>query len=307
MKITKDFIKKNIVSLLILFAIFILIMLNIFNTSSKEEISLNTLKDYANELRSKGLYLQAIDAYKQYLKNTHLSKKISANVHYFIGDIYKENLKDFDKALAHFIKIKYIHPDSPLLNNINQKIITCLENSGRSREAQIALQETTALNGKKNKNLQTPIAKIDSDIITLADFNHWINELPEEIKKNYKSSIQKKELFRQYIGQELMYRMALRKGFQNDPYILKKSFEIKKNLMAQKLMQEELLSKIKITMKDIELYYKANKDKYKKPLNQIINIVQQDIMQEKVQEKSQELLSKMIKANSVQIFDDNIR
>jgi len=192
------------------------------------------------------------------------------------------------------------------MNNINQKIVECLENSGRSRQAQLALEESTALNKSRTKESATILAKIDNDIISLADFNAWFDQLPDNIKTEYASKSKKKELLQQYIGQELMYRLALRKGFQNDPEILKKSFDVKKNLMAQKVIQEELYSQIKITPQEIELYYNAHKDRYKKPLNQMIPIVQNDLLQEKMQEKSQELLSKMIKANSVQIFDDNL-
>ncbi len=304
----KDFIKKNFFNLIILAFLIIVLFFIIFRPPGTEELSYNDIKEYANELRSKGLYKQAIESYKQFLKNTSISKKTRANIHYFIGEIYRDNLKDFDKALAHFIKIKYIFPETPLMNNINQKIIECLENSGRSREAQLALEESTALNKRSGtKETSVVLAKIDNDIITLADFNSWYDELPDNIKKEFATRNKKKELFRQYISQELMYRLALRKGFQNDPDIIKKNFEIKKNLMAQKILQEELLSQIKITPKEIELYYNAHKDRYKKPLNQAAQLVQQDLMQEKIQEKSQELLIKMIKANSVQIFDDNIK
>jgi len=301
-----NFIKKNLLLLINSALLLIIIALLLFPSSGANQMSFSKIKEYANELRSKGLFLQAIESYKQFLKNTSISKKTRSNLHYFIGEIYRDNLKDFDKALAHFIKIKYINPTTPLMNNINQKIVECLENSGRSRQAQLALEESTALNKSRTKESATILAKIDNDIISLADFNAWFDQLPDNIKTEYASKSKKKELLQQYIGQELMYRLALRKGFQNDPEILKKSFDVKKNLMAQKVIQEELYSQIKITPQEIELYYNAHKDRYKKPLNQMIPIVQNDLLQEKMQEKSQELLSKMIKANSVQIFDDNL-
>ena len=104
-----------------------------------------------------------------------------------------------------------------------------------------------------------------------------------------------------------MYRMALRKSYQNDPDIIKKSFEIKKSLMIQKLMQSELLNKVQINQNDLTTYYNANKNKYKQPLSAIKDQVYQDIMREKIQEKSQEMLQKMIQANDVQIYDGNFK
>lgn len=304
----KQYILQNYLKLIIIFLLIALLTILLFTRTNKTELSFQNIKNYANELRSKSLYLQAIEAYKEYLKNAQMSKKIRANIHYFIGEIYKDNLKDFDKALSHYIKIKYIDPSTSLMQTINQNIVNCLENSGRGREAQLALKEATMLNNKNQTSDEKQIiAKIDSDIITLKDFNTWFDQFPMQIRKEYSSPLKKKEMLHQFIAQELFYRKAMRKGYQNDPDIIKKSYEIKKSLMTQKLMQEELLGKINITMKDMELYYRANRQKYKKPLQEISNIVQQDLMQEKVQEKSQELLSQMIKANSVQIFDGNLR
>jgi len=58
----------------------------------------------------------------------------------------------------------------------------------------------------------------------------------------------------------------------------------------------------------LELYYKANKSKYKnKPFVSVMQQVYNDMMQEKIQEKSQELLQEMIKANKVEVFDGNIK
>ncbi len=289
--------------------VIVLLILNLFIKPSTfvSEISFEKLKDYANELKNKGLYVPAIEAYKNYLKNHQISKRVRANIHYIIAEIYRENLKDFDNALAHYIKIKYIDKNTPLMQNINQKIVECLENSGRYREAQLALESSTLIGSKKAKPTDTIVAKIDSDIITLNDFQQWYDRLPDEIKKKYASHQSKKELLRQYIGEELLYRMAMRKGYQNDPEILKQTFEIKKNLMMQKLLQEELTGKINITPNDLKLYYKANKEKYKnKPFEAVSQQVYNDLMQEKIQEQSQQLLKKMIQANKVEIFDGNL-
>ncbi len=297
---------------LIIFGIvvIILLILNLFLKPSPyfSETSFETLKEYANDLKNKGLYLQAINAYKEYLKNPRLSRRVRANIHYIIAEIYRDNLKDFDNALAHYIKIKYIDENSPLTQNVNQKIVECLENSGRSREAQLALESSTLMGKKKVSQSDVIIAKIDSDLITLNEFNQWYDRLPDEIKKQYPGQDGKRKLLQQFIGEELLYRMAMRKGYQNDPQILKQTFEIKKNLMMQKLLQEELRGKINITQNDLKLYYKANKEKYEnKPFEMVSQQVYNDLLREKMEEQSQKLLEKMIKANRVEIFGGNIR
>ncbi len=310
MDIKKIFKEKiiEIINLIITLVLFIIVIIKL-PSPNKGKLSSSDIKELANDLKSKGLYQQAIEVYKEFLKNSSVSKRIRSNINYMIANIYEEYLKDFDNALLYYYKSKLIYPSTPLLNNINQKIVKCLENSGRSREAQLALEESTLLNNKDNKKKETSVivAKIDNDIITLDDFNRWYEGLPDEIKAKYNSREKKKELLHQFIGQELMYRMALRKGYQNNPDILKKAFEIKKNLMIQKLMQDELLNKIKISKNDIELYYKANKNKYKAPLSRVYKEVYNDLMQEKISEESQQLLQRMINANKVVIFDGNIK
>jgi len=303
----KEFLKQNIVNLTTCVLVIVFSLLILFSLPQQNELSFSEIKEYANELRDKGLYQDAIDAYKEFLKDKTLNKKIRSNIHYFIAEIYRDNLKNFDKALSHYIKIKYIYPDTPLLNNINQKIVECLENSGRSREAQLALQESTSINQKQSTpDSKIILAKIDNDFITLQDFNTWFSHLPLELQKKYHTKQEKKKLLYQYINQELLYRRALRKGLQNDPEISKTLFEIKKNLMAQKLIQQEF-GNIKVSDNEIELYYKANKEKYKKPLSQVYQQVKTDLLEEKIQEKSQEIMQKMLKANALKIFEDNLK
>ncbi len=303
------FIKENILAFInILISIILLVILIAKSNNHNSHLSEKDLIELANNLKSKGLYSQAIDAYKEFLQNSSINKKKEANINYMIAELYREYLKDFENALYYYYKSKLIYPDTPLLNNINQKIVECLENSGHSREAQLALEESTLLTGKnKIKKGDIIVAKIDKDIITLNEFNKWFDNLPADIRKNYNTPAKKKEILRQFIAQELMYRKALRKGYQNNPDVLKKSFEIKKNLMIQKLMSDELFNKIKITQSDVELYYKANKDKYKQPLNQIYQQVYNDLLQERIQEESQKMLGDMIRANQVQIFDGNVK
>ncbi len=305
----KNFIKSNFLILINILLSFVLLILILGKSNSGGSyMSISDLQDFANDLKSKGLYSQAIIAYKEFLKNSNINKKRRANINYMIADIYREYLKDFENALYYFYKSKLIYPDSPLINNINQKIVECLENSGRSREAQLALEDSTLLTDKnKTKKGQIIVAKIDKNVITLDEFNKWYDELPQEIKSKYYTREKKKELLKQYVAQELMYRMALRKGYQNRPDVLQKSFEVKKNIMIQKLMSDELLNRIKITRNDVEFFYKANKDKYKKPLMQIYQQVYNDLMQQKVQEESRQMLEKMVQANQVQIFDGNLK
>jgi len=79
-------------------------------------------------------------------------------------------------------------------------------------------------------------------------------------------------------------------------------------LMLQKVLNEELKSKINITENDLKLYYQANKSKYNnKPFNEVVQNIYNDLLQLKIEEQSKILFEKLLKANRVEIFDGNIK
>jgi len=44
-----------------------------------------------------------------------------------LSDIYFERLKNYEKALAYYIRVKYVHPKDELKRSVDKKIVACLE------------------------------------------------------------------------------------------------------------------------------------------------------------------------------------
>ena len=87
----------------------------------------------------------------------------------------------------------------------------------------------------------------------------------QEIIDGLKSKDQKIEFLRNYIVQELLYDSAKRKGLDKDKEVREGILMAEKSLMAQKLLQQEIEADVKpenYSNADVELYYKANKEKY---------------------------------------------
>ena len=91
----------------------------------------------------------------------------------------------------------------------------------------------------------------------------------------------------------------------------------KKRLMAQKILAEELQGKINITQADVELYFKANKDRYtekdengklirEKSFNECAQQVAQDLHLERQEEAYGNLISRLNAAENVKIFEQKI-
>lgn len=307
--------KKNISYLF-----YIIIGLLIFNLGlgilglRKSHLSFNDLQNYANELKNKKLYTQSIEAYKNFLSVNKFSKKFRANVNYIIAEIYNNDLNDYDNALAYYIKAKYFDPHSSYLSMINQKIIQCLEKSGRTIDAKNELGKATALDKSKTQDHDVVVAKIDDMPITLGQFQTWYEGLPEKLKKQNTGIEGKKKLLRNFVSEQLLYSSAQRRGYDHDKNILDQTFQYKKSLMVQKVFQDEVMKNTKIDKNDLQLYYQAHKKDFydslhhrQKTFEEVQQEVYRKMMQGKIQYASQDLINKLLTSSRVRIFDDLVK
>lgn len=283
------------------------------------EQSSDKVREYANALYNRQLYPQAIQEYRDYLNHYNVSKGEQANITYTIANIYFDRLHDYENALANYLKIKHFYPESNLQTEVNKKIVACLERLRRSADAQQVLNETTSLNPVKHKKRPgAVVAKIGDREITQGDLDFEISQLPPSVQSQYKDKSQKLQFLKQYVATELLYDTAKRKGLAKDKDVVEATFQAQKNFMVQKLLQQEISKNVKIDDSDIELYYKANKDKYAeknkkgkviriKPLNEVRSQVVQDLQKEKQQKAYQKLIDRMIHAENVAIYSDKVQ
>lgn len=307
---------KKFIYVMILFIMVILI------SCSKKESKLvagEKVREYANELYNKYLFNQAIEQYRYYLNNYDVPDKERANITYRIAEIYFDRLHDYQNALAEYLRIKIIYPESELISDINKKIIGCLERLGMPEDAKQALDETTGLEEKGEKKYSgAVIAKIGNRNITQGELDYELSRFPPEIRNQFADKNKKIEFLRRFIATELMYDSAKRAGYDKDKGVIENVYQAKKTFIVQKLVQERLKEKIKIEPQDVELYYKAHKTQYaekdrdgkviREPnFEEIQNIVAQDLFQEKWQRAYSELILSLLKAENVEIYDDLIK
>ncbi len=297
----------------------LILVVALWGCSQKPQQSAEQIRDYANDLYNRQLYEQAIGEYQAYLNRYKVDKTERASIVYTIANIYFDRLHDYENALANYLKIRHFYPKSGLVKEANKKIVACLERLRRSTDAQEVLNETTSLNPVKHKKRPgAVIAKIGDREITQGDLDFEISQLPPQMQDQFKDKAKKLEFLKQYIATELLYDSAKRKGLDKDKEVVEETFQAQKNFMVQKLLQQEIARTVKIDDSDIELYYKANKDKYAvknkagkviriKPLNEVKSQVYQDLLREKQQKAYQKLIDRMVQAENVSIYSDKIR
>jgi tetratricopeptide (TPR) repeat protein len=257
----------------------------------------------ANTYYNNDLFEAAIKEYEDYLSSYPINDNKRANINYTIANIYFERIKDYNKALEYFLRIKTLYPESKLQNDVGKRIVNCLERLQRSQDAQRVLEKETALKPDQVEEHKPGeiIAVIGDKHITQGDLDFEIEQLPPYLQSQFSAVEQKKEFLRQYIAEELLYDSAKRKGLEKEKEIV-----------------EGIQKMIDIKEADIELYYKANKEKYaekdedgkvirQKSFQETAQQVAQDLFRERQQEAYQQLLDRLMKAENVNIYDKRIK
>lgn len=275
------------------------------------------IREYANALYNRELYDQAVREYQRYLDLYDVDEQQSANINFVIGNIYFDRLNDYENAMAYYLKVKHVYPESDVLPQVDKRIVACLERLQRTADAKQALDEATALEPESVVQSQpgTVIAKIGDREITSGDLKYAIGQLPEYLQSQFEDKQGKINFLQQYVATELFYDAAKRKELDQDKDVIEGAFQAKKSLMVQKYLEEEIASQIQISSDDVELYYKANQENYaekdeqgnikhQKPLDEVQQEVAEDLAREKQQKAIDALLQRMMTAEKVEIYTD---
>jgi tetratricopeptide (TPR) repeat protein len=278
------------------------------------------LREYANALYNRELYMQAVQEYQKYLDMVQPDDEKQANVNYIIGNIYFERINDYENAMAYYLKVKHVFPESQLVPEADKQIIACLERLQRSSDAKQALDEATSLNPDDISQSKPGhvVAKIGNQEISSGDLSYHIKQLPEYIQSQLKERPAKLEFLKQYVATELFYDAAKRQMLDKDKEVVEGTYQAKKSLMVQKYLENEIAGEVKITPDEVKLYYEANKDRYaekdkqgkvkrQRSFQEVQQQAAQDLAQERQQKAYDRLLDRMVEAENVRIFEDKVK
>lgn len=258
--------KKTVLFLVVAGVMFIgLVLLNLSGGKGGDPGG-DLQRELAIALENKELYAQAIEEYEQYVLAGSLNHERKAGIYHKIGTIYMDKLHDYENALAAFVRVKHLAPESTLMSEVNRRMVECLDRMGRSLDSQQELERATALEEQTYEETGgTVVAQIGDRRITLEDVENRIEQLPPYVREQLQDPEQKLQFLKQYIATELFYDTAKRRGYDRDAEILQQTFEAKKGLMVEKLIGEEIRGTVQIDSGDVRLYYQAHKAEYKAP------------------------------------------
>lgn len=274
-------------------------------------------REYVGALVENQLYDEAAAEYERLLAAPDLDDNQRANLCLIVADMYKDEAHDYAKALTYYLRLKHLHPKSKLADEVGPQVVECLERLGRSLDAQIELAAQTELEPGKTKGApegKAVVARIGQREITYDDLEKEIRKLPDYLRSQFDAPEKKLEFLQSYLATELMYDKAKRLNLDKNPEIVEGAFQVKKSMMVQKLLEQEVQSAVKVTPEEVKLYYEAHKERYRKEqdgkdigqktLAEASAEVEADLRREREQQAQQKMLQELMTAQDVQLYTD---
>ncbi len=232
--------------------------------------------EFAETLAGKGLKKEALDAFDDYLKTAKISAMESAKLLYKMGNMYMD-LSDYKRALYYFYKAEAQDPSAGFKNQMDEKLVECLKNLDMNTQAHYEMAQRESLGlGQETKDTAGPrvvVAKVGDEEITENEIDNAINQIPDWARENFSQGQGKVEFVRQYVTTQALYEKAKNMGLENDAEIRRNIKDVTKKLLVQRFLEKELKEKVSISPAEVEVYYQANKDKFKEESSVKISLI----------------------------------
>jgi len=109
------------------------------------------------------------------------------------------------------------------------------------------------------------MATVGTEKITQSDVLEKIEMMPPQYRSRYASEEARKMLLDQIVKYSLLAQEARRLKIDEKPAVQKRAREIINNIIIQELTKQEVTDKVSVSDKDVQMHYKANREKYTVP------------------------------------------
>ena len=108
------------------------------------------------------------------------------------------------------------------------------------------------------------LVSIDSDTITLEEFNKELDKIPMNMKMLVATQSGKKTYLDRLIMKKLLLREAAKSNIENEKDFQNRLTDIKDQLLIESLLKKKIAADSQLTDDAMRKYYDANKEKFKK-------------------------------------------
>ncbi|MBF0362228.1 MAG: hypothetical protein HQK49_14525 [Oligoflexia bacterium] len=315
----------------------LLALLIVFYKGTNTKNINNIISDESNYLRTLGTKLQGIElnleaakSYEKYFEKSlnTIDNETKAKIAFTIGELYK-NEGQYEKAIGYYYLVELFDDKSTYKSDAKKEIVALLEKMKKFSAAKWMLNEATSLSsssapagagaGAGTTAGGDVVAKIGDKKIYLHEINTYLDELPEFVRKNFSKTEEKQNFVKKYVADTMLFEKAKRQGMNNDTKFRQQIERIERELLLQKIFEQEISKKISISESDVKNYYEANKDKFaqKNPksnapapapkFEEIKKMVTDNYRQEKERDLYQKLIEETLKIEKVELFLDKVK
>ena len=221
--------------------------------------------------------LAAIAEYDTYLKHASLSDKERATVCYAVAKVAIEGEK-YDAALPYLYQAEYLDPKSELHDEINKKVVLCLDKLGRNVDLRHELRQRTDVKRTASdvQSGETVLAEFAGEIITDRDLEKEIEKLPPSARGQFDSPEKKGEFLKNLVAERLLRDKARRLELDKSPEIQDQLVKQLDSLIVRKLIEDEVKKNVQITPEDVERFYKAEPGRFAEPATAEVLVAKAD-------------------------------
>jgi peptidyl-prolyl cis-trans isomerase C len=106
------------------------------------------------------------------------------------------------------------------------------------------------------------VARINGRVITVAEFEQEMEQLPPSLKALVVTDKGRREFLQKLIERELLLQEGVKKGFDKDEEFLRKVEQFKQGLIIEALTEKLCAGKDEVSDKEMEAYYQGNKKQF---------------------------------------------
>ena len=245
------------------------------------------LKAVAMKLEDRNLPAAAAGAWRQYLAATALEPLDRARIRYRLGKLQFQS-EQYQQAVADLYLAEQLagDQDDDLSRRIAMQVRECLQKMGRYAELtrEMAAHATPEPDADASPTAHQVVAQIGGEKITVADFDRMLraridnsvnaqvglsraqaDEFRKQMIKELSDPQAKARFLHQMVAGRVLASEAKQAGLDDSPDYRQSLMAFADELLASKLMAEEIAKRATVTPQDVQRFYEAERARYVEP------------------------------------------
>lgn len=229
-------------------------------------MSADEQRRYAAYLEGKSEPMAAVRAYEAYLDSAALSPQERSKVAYSVAKL-SIDAERYDEALPYLYQAEFLDPESGLKDEINKKVVLCLDKLGRGTDLRHELRKRTDIkrSAADVEAGETVLAEFAGEVLTDKDLEKEVEKLPPAARDSVAAPEKQAEMVKMLVAQRLLLDKARRLELDKDPEIQDQLVKQLDAMIVQKLIEDEVRKNVQVTPEDVERFYKAEPAKFTDP------------------------------------------